>query len=175
MQVPTASNDVLGIIERNGFSRSASQSSSSSPSSSSSIMKQAIAYKSKDPNRTCCGVIQEAAETAREKRENRTKAQPWIVRKLMVGITAGLMGYTAYVYIRHLCLPMIWRRNGAPGSRDTGSQYRIKSLVINTKYSWYCSRLARCLLCIVLLDDCGIRSSESEQSIVYFNVIHIYD
>ncbi|KAH9477093.1 Palmitoyltransferase PFA3 [Psilocybe cubensis] len=70
--------------------------------------------------RTICGVIHEAAEAAQERRGNRTKPQPWIVRKLVVGFTVGIMGYAAYVYIRQLCLPMIWRREGAPASRGTG-------------------------------------------------------
>ncbi|PPQ80332.1 hypothetical protein CVT25_003615 [Psilocybe cyanescens] len=74
----------------------------------------------KRKERTLCGVIQEAAEVAQEKRENRTKPQPWIVRKLMVGFTIGVMGYAAYVYIRQLCLPMIWKREGAPASQGTG-------------------------------------------------------
>ncbi|KAF9555749.1 zf-DHHC-domain-containing protein [Agrocybe pediades] len=89
--------------------------------------------KAKDPNKTCCGVIEESVEAAREKRENRTKAQPWIVRKLMVGVTVGIMGYTAYVYIRHLCLPMIWRRNDAPASRGTGIALLVVFCVL---YLW---------------------------------------
>ncbi|KAF8900441.1 DHHC palmitoyltransferase-domain-containing protein, partial [Gymnopilus junonius] len=50
----------------------------------------------------CCGVIEEAAVAAQEKRRNRTKPQPWIVRKLMIAVTLGIMGYAAYVYIRQL-------------------------------------------------------------------------
>ncbi|KAJ3509619.1 hypothetical protein NLJ89_g5124 [Agrocybe chaxingu] len=68
----------------------------------------------------CCGVIEEATTAAREKRQRRTKPQPWIARKLMVGITLGIIGYGAYVYIQHLCLPMIRRRRGAPAGRGTG-------------------------------------------------------
>ncbi|CAA7262198.1 unnamed protein product [Cyclocybe aegerita] len=68
----------------------------------------------------CCGVIEEATTAALEKRHRRTKPQPWIARKLMVGITLGIIGYGAYVYIQHLCLPMIKRRAGAPAGRGTG-------------------------------------------------------
>ncbi|PPQ65457.1 hypothetical protein CVT24_010788 [Panaeolus cyanescens] len=49
----------------------------------------------KTPGTTCCGVAHEAAYTAREKRENRRKAQPWLVKKFMVVVTAGIMAYAA--------------------------------------------------------------------------------
>ncbi|KAJ6554392.1 DHHC palmitoyltransferase-domain-containing protein, partial [Mycena capillaripes] len=45
---------------------------------------------------TFCGTITEARYSARERRER--KPQPWAVRKLMVVVTLGIMGYTAYVY-----------------------------------------------------------------------------
>ncbi|KAJ7836691.1 DHHC palmitoyltransferase-domain-containing protein [Mycena olivaceomarginata] len=45
---------------------------------------------------TFCGTITEARVSARERRER--KPQPWAVRKLMVLVTLGIMGYTAYVY-----------------------------------------------------------------------------
>jgi palmitoyltransferase len=80
---------------------------------------QRKASKSKD--RTCLGVIEEAAETAHKKKMERTKPQPWIVRKLVVGITLGLMGYAAFVYIQYLCLPMIRRKDNSQGSRRIGS------------------------------------------------------
>ncbi|KAJ7455017.1 zf-DHHC-domain-containing protein [Mycena galericulata] len=48
---------------------------------------------------TLCGTISEARYTARERREaRRSKPQTWVVRKLMVPIVLGIMGYTAYVY-----------------------------------------------------------------------------
>ncbi|KAF8064338.1 DHHC palmitoyltransferase-domain-containing protein [Lyophyllum atratum] len=69
---------------------------------------------------TCCGVIEEAAYRSREKRAARTKPQPWIVRKLMVAFTLGIMGYSAYVFVGRLCVDMIRRRDGVGGSRGTG-------------------------------------------------------
>ncbi|KAJ7123726.1 DHHC palmitoyltransferase-domain-containing protein [Mycena epipterygia] len=45
---------------------------------------------------TLCGTISEVRYTARERREARArKPQPWVVRKLMVVFTLGIMGYTA--------------------------------------------------------------------------------
>ncbi|KAJ3972005.1 zf-DHHC-domain-containing protein [Lentinula raphanica] len=54
-----------------------------------------------------CRVIEEAKYNAREQRAAKSKPQPWIVLKLMVFITIGIMGYAAYVYIGRFCLEMI--------------------------------------------------------------------
>ncbi|RXW18095.1 hypothetical protein EST38_g7766 [Candolleomyces aberdarensis] len=73
---------------------------------------------------SCCGVVQESAMRAREDRYERheaaSKPQPWIVLKMVVFITLGIIGYAAYVYVGLLVLPMIQRRRGAEGSRETG-------------------------------------------------------
>jgi palmitoyltransferase len=45
---------------------------------------------------TFCGTVTEARYAARERRER--KPQPWAVRKLMVLVVFGIMGYTGYVY-----------------------------------------------------------------------------
>ncbi|KAJ3809767.1 zf-DHHC-domain-containing protein [Lentinula aff. lateritia] len=66
-----------------------------------------------------CRVIEEAKFTAREQRAAKNKPQPWIVLKLMVLITTGIMGYAGYVYIGRFCVEIIkGRRNGA--SKGTG-------------------------------------------------------
>ena len=77
-------------------------------------------------DRTCCGVVEHAAIAAREKRSSRTTKQPWIVLKLMVFVTIGILGYTSYVYIGRLCLPMIQRHSGAPAGRGTGSECQTR-------------------------------------------------
>lgn len=71
---------------------------------------------------TCCGVVEEATYRAREKRAGRVKKQPWIVLKLMIAFTLGIMAYTAYVYIGRFCVNMIRRLNSMSGSRGTGSE-----------------------------------------------------
>jgi hypothetical protein len=75
---------------------------------------------------TCCGVVEHAAITVREKRSSRTTKQPWIVLKLMVFVTIGILGYTSYVYIGRLCLPIIRKRSGAPAGRGTGSECQTR-------------------------------------------------
>jgi palmitoyltransferase len=64
---------------------------------------------------TFCGTITEARVSARERRER--KPQPWAVRKLMVLVTLGIMGYTAYVYAGHFAVRLM---NG--GRRPEGSE-----------------------------------------------------
>ncbi|KAF7317895.1 Palmitoyltransferase [Mycena kentingensis (nom. inval.)] len=51
---------------------------------------------SKPEKPTFWGTISEAAHNARQRRER--KPQPWLVRKLAVPLTFGIMGYTAYVF-----------------------------------------------------------------------------
>jgi len=70
----------------------------------------------------CCGIVKEVTTAVHEKREKRKSPQPWLVRKLMVVITSGIMGYAAYVYIGRLCVPMIKRRSSAGAGRSTGSE-----------------------------------------------------
>ncbi|KIY68821.1 zf-DHHC-domain-containing protein [Cylindrobasidium torrendii FP15055 ss-10] len=59
------------------------------------------------PQQSCCAVIEESAAKSRARAEARTEPQPWLVIKLMVPITFGIMVYTAYVYIGRLCVPAI--------------------------------------------------------------------
>ncbi|KAF9074361.1 DHHC palmitoyltransferase-domain-containing protein [Rhodocollybia butyracea] len=67
-----------------------------------------------------CHTIEDAKFTARQQRASRTKPQPWIVLKLMVFITTGIMGYTAYVYIGRFCVGIIKgeRENVGAGKGD---------------------------------------------------------
>ncbi|KAK0469945.1 zf-DHHC-domain-containing protein [Desarmillaria tabescens] len=59
-----------------------------------------------------CRVVEDAKYQTREIRAaRRAKKQPWIVLKLMVFITAGIMIYAAYVYIGRFCVPGIRREH----------------------------------------------------------------
>ena len=65
-----------------------------------------------------------SVEEAMEKREaRRNKPQPWIMRKLAVFMTIGIIAYAWYVYVGRLCVPMIRRDAGALGSRGLGSEF----------------------------------------------------
>lgn len=127
-----------------------SRVSAPSPSRSLSLLHMPIARKLSTTKtlpreRSCCGVIEEATYQAREKRERRTKGQPWVTLKLMVGVTLGIMGYSSYVYIGRFCVKMIQRRDGG-GSRGAGSEYSFRPITSSCLSSLSCfqSRLRRC-------------------------------
>ena len=75
-----------------------------------------------EPEHKCMGIVEEAMEK-REARRN--KPQPWIMRKLAVFMTIGIIAYTWYVYVGRLCVPMIRRDAGALGSRVLGSEFYL--------------------------------------------------
>lgn len=87
----------------------------------------------------CCGVVQEAATKSVERRnKRRAKAQPWIVLKMTIGLTLGIIGYAAYVYIGRFCVPMIKRNDAILGGRKVGSEYLcccIRTVMLMTSHS----------------------------------------
>ena len=83
-------------------------------------------WKTKREDFNCCAVIEESAMRSRERRARRKeRPMPWVVRKLAVGITVGIVAYTFYVYIGRLCVPMIRKDEGALGGRRAGSTYIV--------------------------------------------------
>ncbi|TFK36057.1 DHHC palmitoyltransferase-domain-containing protein [Crucibulum laeve] len=70
----------------------------------------------------CCGVISEASAEAHARHERRREKgpPPWIVRKLMVGVTLAIIAYSSYVYVARLCVRMIKKERGAQAGRTTG-------------------------------------------------------
>lgn len=62
------------------------------------------------------------SDAARKSRERRKNPQPWLVLKLTIAIAVGIIGYTAYVYVGRLCIPMIKRESSSLGSRTMGSE-----------------------------------------------------
>jgi len=55
-------------------------------------------------------------------REARSGPQPWILRKLTVGVVVLIVGWATYVYIGRVCVRMIRREDGVVGSRGLGSK-----------------------------------------------------
>ena len=73
----------------------------------------------------CCGAVQEATAKSVERRnQRRAKPQPWIVLKMTIGFTLGIIGYASYVYIGRFCVPMIRDNAGILGGRRVGSEYK---------------------------------------------------
>lgn len=71
-------------------------------------------------DKACCGFV-ETMEKRREQRFASNKPRPWLERKFMVGIVYAIVGYTWYVYVGRLCVPMIKRHGDALGDRAMGS------------------------------------------------------
>ncbi|KAH9922222.1 DHHC palmitoyltransferase-domain-containing protein [Fomitopsis serialis] len=93
--------------------------------------------KSKRQEFNCCAVMEEAAMRSRERRAKRKqKPMPWIVLKLAVGITIGIVAYTFYVYIGRLCVPMIRKNEGALGGRGTGIAFLVVFCVLGLMMLW---------------------------------------
>lgn len=108
----------------------------------------------------CCGVVEEVAVQARERRANRTTPQPWIVRKLIVFLALGIMGYAGYVYIGRFCISAILRNHQAATGRPTASEYIPPA---TTVYDHKCELTCcwpSCPACSILLylfmDDLGV-------------------
>ncbi|KAF5334926.1 hypothetical protein D9611_010046 [Ephemerocybe angulata] len=102
---------------------------------------QPRAEREEAPTPTCCGVVQESVERAREDRYGpqaaaAAKPQPWVVLKMAVAITFGLMGYAAYVYIGVLVVPMLQEKSAAEGSRREGIGLLIGFAIVWTWMLW---------------------------------------
>ncbi|KAI0354250.1 zf-DHHC-domain-containing protein [Trametes cingulata] len=85
------------------------------------------------PEGACCGVVEEAREKSAARR---AKPQPWIVRKLAIGITIALIAYAFYVYVGRFCVPMIRRDAGALGSRGTGIGFLVVFCILGLMMLW---------------------------------------
>jgi hypothetical protein len=55
-------------------------------------------------------------------REARNGPQPWILRKLTVGVVVLIIGWATYVYIGRVCVRMIKPQDGVVGSPGLGSK-----------------------------------------------------
>ncbi|GJE88984.1 DHHC zinc finger domain-containing protein [Phanerochaete sordida] len=89
------------------------------------------------PQGKCCGVVQEAAAKGTERRnKRREKAQPWIVLKLTIGLTLGIIGYASYVYIGRFCVPMIKRSKSILGGRRFGIPFLVIFCILLAMMLW---------------------------------------
>ncbi|KAF8602920.1 zf-DHHC-domain-containing protein [Ceratobasidium sp. AG-I] len=63
----------------------------------------------------CIGVARDTYKAQQQEREERPKQQPWLVRKLVVGVVIGIVGWTYYVYVGRMCVELIRRREKVKG------------------------------------------------------------
>ncbi|KZT00277.1 zf-DHHC-domain-containing protein [Laetiporus sulphureus 93-53] len=90
-----------------------------------------------DKEHKCCGVMEEAVAHSRAKREKRRqKPMPWIVLKLAIVITLGIIAYAFYVYIGRLCVPMIKRHKHMLGGRGMGVAFLVVFCVLGLMMLW---------------------------------------
>lgn len=73
---------------------------------------------------------------------------------MTIGITLGLMGYTFYVYIGRLCIPMIRHDDGAiPGGRGTGSELCPPICAVSTSHGVLSPSRVSCYFLFLGADD----------------------
>ncbi|KZT33540.1 zf-DHHC-domain-containing protein [Sistotremastrum suecicum HHB10207 ss-3] len=92
------------------------------------------------PRRKFVG-FSEALEESRRRRANRTEPQPWLARKCTIGLVLGLWGWTGYVYVGRLCVPMIKRESDALGSRTIGIAFLIVFSILWIMFGWSYAKL----------------------------------
>ncbi|GBE86951.1 hypothetical protein SCP_1001950 [Sparassis crispa] len=81
----------------------------------------------------CCGIVEEAREKRAAKRN---KPQPWIVLKLTIGLTLGIIAYGCYVYIGRFCVPMIKHNDGPLGGRGMGVGFLVVFCIFTVLMVW---------------------------------------
>ncbi|EMD30904.1 hypothetical protein CERSUDRAFT_100876 [Gelatoporia subvermispora B] len=95
-----------------------------------------------DRDHQCCGMVEEAAAKSRDRRAaRREKPQPWIVRKLAVGMTLGIIAYTFYVYIGRFCVRMIRGDSGELGGRGIGIAFLVVFCILGLLMLWSYERV----------------------------------
>ncbi|OCH92562.1 zf-DHHC-domain-containing protein [Obba rivulosa] len=110
-----------------------------------------------DRDHQCCGVVEEAAAKSRRRRDaRREKPQPWVVRKLAVAMTLGIIGYTFYVYIGRFCVRMIDRDSGELGGRGMGIAFLVIFCILGLLMLWSYER--------VVLTSPGIATEHVQKS-----------
>ncbi|KAG8742383.1 palmitoyltransferase pfa5 [Ceratobasidium sp. 414] len=63
----------------------------------------------------CIGAAQDAYAASQKERRERTKPQPWIVQKFVVGVVLAIVVWTYYVYVGRMCVTLLRRGETAKG------------------------------------------------------------
>ncbi|GAA5842481.1 hypothetical protein JCM11251_007326 [Rhodosporidiobolus azoricus] len=75
-------------------------------------------------------------EIQRVKAMEKTGPDNWFVRKFAVGIVVGVFGYSYYVYVVRLCIPMIRMQNDRLGGRAQGLVYLVIFHFLFVMFIW---------------------------------------
>ncbi|GAA6027283.1 hypothetical protein JCM8097_002556 [Rhodosporidiobolus ruineniae] len=66
----------------------------------------------------------------------KTGPDNWVVRKFAVGIVVAIFGYSYYVYVVRLCIPMIRMQDNRLGGRSQGLAYLVIFHVLFVMFVW---------------------------------------
>uniref|UniRef100_A0A0K3CNN8 Palmitoyltransferase DHHC domain-containing protein n=1 Tax=Rhodotorula toruloides TaxID=5286 RepID=A0A0K3CNN8_RHOTO len=83
--------------------------------------------------------IRQHMEIQRVKQMEKQGPDSWLVRKFAVGVVAGIFGYSYYVYVVRLCIPMIRMESDRLGGRAQGLAYLVIFHFLFVMFVWtYC-------------------------------------
>ncbi|GAA6002439.1 hypothetical protein JCM10207_001119 [Rhodosporidiobolus poonsookiae] len=80
--------------------------------------------------------FREHYEIQRVKAANKTGPDNWVVRKFAVGVVAAVFGYSYYVYVVRLCIPMIRLEDSRLGGRSQGLAYLVIFHFLFVMFVW---------------------------------------
>ncbi|GAA5870727.1 hypothetical protein JCM3774_001735 [Rhodotorula dairenensis] len=80
--------------------------------------------------------IRQHLEVQRVKQQEKHDPDSWFVRKFIIGIVVGVFGYSYYVYVVRLCVPMIRMQQNRLGARAQGLVYLVIYHVLFVMFVW---------------------------------------
>ncbi|BGP56213.1 hypothetical protein JCM8202_002104 [Rhodotorula sphaerocarpa] len=80
--------------------------------------------------------IRQHLEVQRVQNQEKQDPDNWFVRKFIVGIVAGVFGYSYYVYVVRLCIPMIRMEDDRLGGQAQGLVYLVIYHVLFVMFIW---------------------------------------
>ncbi|GJN89238.1 hypothetical protein Rhopal_002217-T1 [Rhodotorula paludigena] len=80
--------------------------------------------------------FREQYEIQRLKQQEKQGPDNWVVRKFAVGLVAGIFGYSYYVYVVRLCIPMIRMEDSRLGARAQGLAYLVVFHFLFVMFIW---------------------------------------
>ncbi|GAA5971692.1 hypothetical protein JCM3765_006607 [Sporobolomyces pararoseus] len=78
----------------------------------------------------------EQMEIKRVKQIETNAPDPWLTRKLAVGLVVGIFGYSYYVFVVRLCIPMIRMQQNRLGARAQGLVYLVIFHFLFVLFCW---------------------------------------
>ncbi|GAA5896861.1 hypothetical protein JCM5296_002575 [Sporobolomyces johnsonii] len=103
------------------------------PSNSTSSKADGHSPKKDIPRLMSC---REHMELQRVQQQESNAPDPWLVRKFAVGIVVGVFGYSYYVFVVRLCVPMIRMEDSRLGGRAQGLVYLVIYHALFVLFCW---------------------------------------